>query len=283
MGCGRRKGGDQVEPTEIETGPGLTRSLARALLVLEALGEAGGPLGVTEIARRIGVHKSSVYRLLRTMVEYGYLEQHGDSSAYWLGSRLTHLGNLVSLHMELPRLARPHLERLSQLTRETVNLGQLQGSSCLYLLSIPTDKSIGMIARPYGATDPVYSTALGKAMLAFLPPAHVSALLRGVQFVPRTPHTVANRKALWAALDTTRARGYAVDDRENDEEVRCVGAPVFDRHAQVVGAVSVSAPAFRLRVDDVPSVAELVKQTAFDIATVLGCAPQHNPLWSLRG
>lgn len=260
-------------------GQELTRSLARALLVLEALGEAGKPLGVTEIARRIDVHKSSVYRLLRTMVGFEYLEQHEGTAAYWLGSRLSYLGNLAGRHMEFLRLARPHVERLGQLTRETANLARLQGNVCVYLLSIPTEQPIGMIARPYGETDPVYSTALGKAMLAFLPAPQVEESLRRVEWRAHTARTVRDKEVLVAQLQQTRARGYAVDDRENDEDVRCVGAPVFGRQGELAGAVSVSAPAFRLDLEEIGKVAALVLGCARDVSTVLGCPRRANPLF----
>ena len=256
----------------------LTKSLSRALRILNAIAAAGRPLGVTDIARRVGVHKSSVYRLLRTMVEYNYLEQHETTSEYWLGTQLSRLGQLAALHLELPRIARPHVEQLARRTRETANLVKLDGELCIYLISVQTEHSIGMIARPAGATDAIYCTAVGKAMLAFMPERRAESILSRVEFVPRTKATLRTPEAVLAALPEVRARGYSVDNEENEENVRCVGSPVFDRRAEVIGAVSISGPAFRFTDAFIAEMAPHVKACAISISAELGLPAQSNPL-----
>lgn len=261
----------------------LTRSLTRALKIMETLEESGKPLGVTEIARRIGVHKSSVYRLVRTMVEFDFLEQHTDSAAYWLGAKLSLLGDMASLHLELPKRVRPHVERLAQLTRETANFVKLQGYRCLYLVSIPTDQSIGMIARPYGATDGIHCTAVGKAILAFVDPARAENLLGRVPFVRRTAQTLTTPDQVLQELPTVRANGYAVDDQENEEHVRCIGSPVFDADGTVVGGVSISGPDFRIDDGSLPDLATQVIRCAVDVSAGLGLPGRVNPLMRAAG
>lgn len=259
----------------------LTKSLSRALRILNTLAEAGRPLGVTEIARRIGVHKSSVYRLVRTMVEFNYLEQHEATAEYWLGTQLSRLGQLAGAHLELPRLARAHVEQLAQKTRETANLLKLDGDSCLYLISVQTEHSIGMLPRPTGSTDALYCTAAGKAMLAFMPPRRAESLLTRIELIPRTARTLSTPEAVLASLEAVRQRGYAVDDEENEENVRCVGSPIFDRRGDVVGAVSISGPVFRFTDAFIAAAGPLVIECAVNIAAAMGLPPAQNPLSAL--
>lgn len=258
----------------------LTKSLSRALRVLNAIADAGKPLGVTEIARRIDVHKSSVYRLLRTMVEYNYLEQHESTSEYWLGAQLSSLGQLAALHLELPKLARVHVERLSRRTQETANLVKLSGDRCLYLISVQTEHSIGMIARPIGSSDELHCTAVGKAMLAYLPIRRAENLLYRTQMKQRTPATPRTPDDVLAQLDSIRANGFSIDNGENDENVRCIGSAVFDRRGDVVGAVSISGPDFRVTDSFINQMAPAVVESAIDISTAIGLPREENPLYS---
>lgn len=262
------------EPAQNE----LTKSLVRALRVLDAIGDAGRPLGVTEIARRIGVHKSSVHRLLRTMVELDYLEQHGSTSEYWLGLRLSSLGQLATAHLELPRVARTHVERLSTRTHETANLAQLHGDRCLYLISVQTDQSIGIIAKEPGSTDSLQSTALGKAMLAHLAPHRAKDLLKRAEAGPKTAAAPRPLADFCELLPRIRSRGYAIDDRENDQNTRCIGAPIFDRRGTVVGAVSISGPEFRVTFESIEANAPFVMECAIDISEAIGLPPSDNPI-----
>lgn len=258
----------------------LTKSLSRALRILDAIADAEKPLGVTEIARRVGVHKSSVYRLLRTMVEHEYLEQHEPTAEYWLGLRLSRLGQLASSHLQLPKVARVHIERLSHRTRETANLVKLHGDACLYLISIQTEQSIGTIARPPGSTDDLHSTAAGKAILAYLPDRRAEHLLERTPMKARTRATLQTPAELLAQLDDVRTRGFSLDDGENDENVRCIGSAVFDRHGDVIGAVSISGPAFRFTDAFIAAQAPAVIECAVDVSTALGLPKEDNPLFT---
>ncbi len=256
----------------------LTKSLSRALRVLNAIADAGKPLGVTEIARRIDVHKSSVYRLLRTMVKYQYLEQHQSTTEYWLGAQLSNLGQLASLHLELPKLARVHVERLSKRTQETANLVKLNGNRCIYLISVQTEQSIGMIARPLGSSDELHCTAVGKAMLAYLPPRRAQNLLTRSELSRRTPTTLTTPQDILDQLDDVRRNGYSVDNGENDENVRCIGSAIFDRRAEVIGAVSISGPDFRVTDAFIAQMSPAVMECALDISATIGLPREENPL-----
>lgn len=256
----------------------LTKSLSRALSILDILLQKGTPLGVTELAQSVGIHKSSVYRLLRTMVEFEILEQHPQTSKYWLGPKLALLGEAAYSHLELPRIAAPHVERLAQLTRETANFAKLLGGTCLYLVSVPSDQPIGMMARPYGSTDPIYSTALGKAMLAYMPSTRAKTLLKNVNFTRRTERTPTCAEEVLAQLETVRERGYATDIGETHEHTRCVGAAVFDARGDVIGALSVSGPEFRMPAERISECGALVIQAAVEISASLGLEPAQNPL-----
>lgn len=246
----------------------------KALRVLEAL--AGlvrqQPEGatLTELGRAAGFTASSTYRYLLPLISFGLVAQEPGNGHYRLGLRTVEWGGLCLQSLNLRTVARPFAEELTHRTLETVYLAVPDGEEVVYLDRIDSPLPL----RPHtnlGGRNPLHCTALGKAMLAADPV--LAARLEGRSLPARTSRTLTTPEALAAELVATGSRGYAVDDRENEAEVRCAGAAIRDHTGAVVGAISVSGPATRLTPERIRNeVGPLVRATAREISRAMGYA-----------
>lgn len=240
----------------------------RTLDVLEALADARGPAGVSEIARSIGATKSAVFRILVNLERRGYVLRDPASGKYQLGGRLVQLGHQALATFDIRTRARPVLEELHLRFNETVNLGIPVNGRVLYVDMIESEHGLRMAAR-IGATDDMHSTALGKAILSFLPEAEREQVLRG-PLARRTERTITNPEALRRELAQIRESGTAEDGGENEPGARCFGAPIFNHAGDVVAAVSISAPERRLDAARAREVTQAVRAAAAEITERIG-------------
>lgn len=217
--------------------------LARALDLIDALAAAGEPLGTTEIAREIGATKSATFRILVNLERRGYVRKDAMSARYRLGPALVSLGYQASNGIDLLSLAHPHLETLSVRIQETANLGAIRDGEIVYLDIVESPRSLRMAAR-IGARDHIHSTALGKAILAYLPEDNLDSIV-AMPLSRNTQRTITDPDLLRAELRSIRHSGVAREAGENEPDARCVGVPVFDRNG-VCAALSISGPASRL-------------------------------------
>ncbi len=218
----------------------------RALDVLELLRDAGRPLGLQEISQRLGVAKSSGYRLLCTLERRGYVERSDHEARYQLGTNWLRYARGLTSHRPLSELALPHMRRLLDMYGETINLGVLRDGEVLYLEMLESPHSFRMAAQ-VGARSPVHPSALGKAIAAHLPEEKVGAIIRTRGLPAFTPKTITSPSSLRQELSRTRARGYSEDNGETEPEASCIGAPIFGADGRVVGAISISGPTSRIR------------------------------------
>jgi DNA-binding IclR family transcriptional regulator len=245
-------------------------TLNRALAVLEALAD-GPATGMTaaQLAERTNSNRVSVYRILATFQEHGYVRQDGAGAPYRLGFRLLELGEQVIEDVDLVRVGYPLLEELAGETGETCHLGILEGADAVYVAKVESSQSIRLVSH-VGARVPLYCTSLGKALLAATEDPLRDQLVRAQSFHPRTANTRTSPAELRADLDEIRARGYAIDDVENEDGVRCVAAAVVDRAGTPRAAVSVSGPTARVTPERVPELAELTVAAAARLSAALG-------------
>jgi IclR family acetate operon transcriptional repressor len=237
--------------------------LTRALDLLDSLASATEPLGATELARRLGTTKSATFRILVNLERRGYVRKDPGTARYLLGPRLVTLGHRARGDFDLLRVAHPHLAALSGQFQETANLGVLEQRDVIYLDIVESPRALRMAAR-VGARDRAHSTALGKAILAFLPEPEREQLLRA-PLEARTARTIIDPALLRAELDAIRQSGIAVEFGENEPDARCLGAPVFDHHGTVCAAISISGPASRI--DDTTLV--VIGSAVADVARTL--------------
>ncbi len=241
---------------------GIDQSLDRALSILDVLRFAHGELALGEVSARAGLPKSTTHRLLSTLEMRGFVAKDPETGSYRLG--LKHVAP-VGAGPEV----REVLESLASRSGETGNLGALVGREVLYVDRADSPQALRW-QLGVGSRVPTHCSALGKAILASLPPAELSRHL-GRQLKARTPNTITSRAALLAELATVRRRGYALDDEEFMEGVRCVAVPVQATSGhQVRAALSLAGPAFRFTRRVAVEQVGALKEAAATVARVLG-------------
>ena len=243
-------------------------SVASAMRLLKMFSEGEVEIGVTTLARRLGVAKSTAYRLASTLVAEGLLEQNPETEKYRLGIALFGLGALVRQRMNVSNEARPYLFDLREATNETVHLAILDRASIMYVYDLESTQAIRMRAN-LGERKPALCTAEGRAMLAFQPREQVEKVL-AEKFRARTPRTVTDIATLRAALKEVRTLGYAREDEQSERGMRSVAAPIRDASGNAVAAVGMAGPVQRLSDEVLARFAPLVVETAHVISTRLG-------------
>lgn len=251
------------------TGEG-TGSLEKALDILDAIGASPEGLGQSELAEHLSLPRTTVYRLLATLVARGLVRRDPLRKVYCLGFRCFEMARHAYAMPDLAVAAALELRALRDLTGETTYLATLDGREVISLERCDGAHSLRS-AAVLGQRKPVYCTSQGKAILSAMPDEARDAIVREVVLKPLTPLTITDRRRLQAELRITRARGYAIDDEEIVLGVRCVGAPVVDASGQVRGAISVAGPAYRLtraRLELLgPEVAEAARRIGAQIVT----------------
>lgn len=243
------------------------QSVDRALLVLEILAKLG-QAGVTEIAAELGVHKSTVSRLVAVLESRGYVEQVTDRGKYRVGFALARLARASSGHVDLVKLSQDVCDGLAADLGETTNVAILDGGRIVNIVETIGPAEI-TLRTWVGQSCPAHATSSGKVLLAGLDPADVRARL-GSELEAFTPNTVVRIGDLQKQLATVRARGWASVAEELEVGLDAVAAPVYDANSQVVAALSVSGPAYRMGADQFPEVAKQTITAAEVISRRLG-------------
>ncbi len=246
----------------------IVKPVYKALQVLLCLGEERREMALSEICHRVGLPKTTTFRYLQTLSACGFVTHDPNTDLYRIGLRIWALGQMAREPLQLRELALPAMRELRNRFNETVNLGVLDGREIVYLDMVESRRSLRMQAQ-LGGRDPVYTTALGKAMLAFLPEERWVEHLP-VRLTPRTAASYGSIGGLRDELRRTRERGYGLDDGENEEGARCIGAPIFNQDGEVIAAVSLSAPEARMSERTFTEAAAAVIQTAAVISQRLG-------------
>jgi len=224
---------------------------------------------LTELSERLGWHVATLHRILGTLESIGYLRQNPDTRRYRLGLKLVKLGLRAAEELELPKVARPYMERLSARCGESVYLGTMQRCEVIYSEVVPANRSVRTTAR-IGDRRPMHSTGTGKVLLAHAPKDVVEDYLS--QTLPRfTDRTLVDPNSLKAELNAIRERGYAITFQEHDEDVASIAASVSDLTG-VVAALSISGPAFRLPPSTLHQLAPALLETARALSQSLGGA-----------
>ncbi len=243
--------------------------LGRALAALELLSQEGPDLALTEISERLGLHKSTAHRLIMVLERYRLIEKNSVTGRYRLGLKLFELGTKAVSQLDLRERAHPYLERAVIESGETVHLCILDDGEVIYVDKVEPARSVRM-ASTVGKRNPSYCTAVGKAILAHLPSAQVEAIVRKQGLRPLTKNTITTLAGLQAELAKVRARGYAIDDEEIEEGVRCVGCVVQGPSGEPFAAISISGPTFRVTREKIPILARSVIAAAKALSTQLG-------------
>jgi IclR family transcriptional regulator, KDG regulon repressor len=247
------------------------KSVARTLTMVEALSAHRQGATVTALAAELSLPKSSVFRMLNTLLEFGYVRQDPTTERYSLGARFLYVAASVEHGSDVRSLAHPFLVDLRDATTETVHLAVPISGHMVYIDKIESLRSVVMASR-VGQQVPMYSSSLGKAYLSALPAGERRDILAPLDLERRTGRTIVDLEELLGDLETCARRGYAIDNVENEEGVRCVGAPLRDDRDRPVAALSVSAPASRFSLNAARKVGAQCAETATLISAELGAS-----------
>jgi DNA-binding IclR family transcriptional regulator len=254
-----------------QTGQGLYRVqvVDRVFEILDLLAKSKIELGSTDLAERLGLHKSTVHRLLAALERHRFVEKNRETAKYNLGWRLFELGTAAASRVGLYGMARPYLAALSTKTCETAHLGIMSQGEVISIVSVEADRSLRLPAT-VGRRSPLYCTSQGKAILAFSDAAVTEETLRTLHLKALTPQTITKTAGLLDELARIRKAGYAIDNEELEEGLRCIGAPVFDHTGSAVAAVSIAGPAHRVGGGRLPRLIQAVVLTSRQLSAALG-------------
>jgi IclR family acetate operon transcriptional repressor len=264
-----RRASGMTQSVRLDGDEATLRTVEKALTMLEELASAAWPgIGVGDLGRRLGLHRTTQSRFLATLARRGYVEPIQGTDRYRVGLKALELASAPLRGLPLREIGAPILEQLNRSTRETVHIVVLDGGEVVTIDRLEAERPI-TLRSDIGSRRPAYCSAAGKAMLAHRPETEVDELLaRGMP--ARTATTITTPLRLKAQLQEIRMRGYALDDEENVEGVRCAAAPVFELTGRLAGAVSLAAPTYRV---DVPRLLELavpVIEAAHSLSRQLG-------------
>jgi IclR family acetate operon transcriptional repressor len=260
-----------VRGRQAPVGAGHTQALSRGLALLEALAATEGGATLTAVAERLALPAPTAHRLLATLEQAGYVQQ-GPGGEWLVGVRAFRVGSAFLDHRNLVVQAYPHLKRLMEQSGETTNLAVIDDGEAVFVEQVQCRELMRMSTK-LGARAPLHASGVGKAMLAAMPDDAVSAALAKRGLVQHTVRTVTSRERLARELETTRGRGYAIDDEEHADGLRCVAAPIWDENGEAWAAISLAGPTSRITPARVDGLGELVRRIADDITAALGGHP----------
>jgi len=243
--------------------------LDRVVQILDCFGPERNDLRLVEIAEATDLHKSTLYRLLEAMRAHRLIGLDENSGSYHLGMKLFEMGSRAVERLALDKHAHPILDRLAEVSGETAHLCILDGSDVVYIAKFECTRTL-RIPSAVGQRNRAYCTGVGKAILAHLAPERLAAYLAETTLQPFTKKTLTSASELKANLRQVVAQGYAIDDQEREEGVRCVAAPVRDHSGRVIAAISIAGPTMRVTKEKVAELAAHVIRAANDISTKLG-------------
>lgn len=248
---------------------GIIQSVDRAITLLEHLARRGGCASLSELAQDIGLNRSTVHGLLATMRRRGFVGQDANGN-YTLGLKLFELGSLSVSRLDLRTIAGPVLQRLVDRFQETVHLVIADGLDVVYIDKRESLQSMRIVSQ-VGLRLPAYCTGVGKAILAFHSEAELDRLLAETELRRFTPNTITDKQLFKQHLQDIKRCGYALDNEEIIEGLRCVGAPIRDHSTRVVAALSVSGPSVRMGPARIQEIIPAVIGAAAEISYQLGC------------
>ncbi|MFU2059148.1 DNA-binding transcriptional regulator KdgR [Avibacterium volantium] len=259
---------------EKDTQPDVVSSVLKVFGIVDALSEQK-EIGVTDLAQRLMMSKSTIYRFLQTMKGLGIVAQEGETDKYRLTLKLFELSARALEYVDLIELANKEMEEISKQTGETLHLGTLDGNEIVYLHKIDSTYNLRMYSR-VGRRNPSYSTAIGKVLLSAHTDDEVETLLKEVEFIPHTANTLKNIEELKQELALVREQHYAEDKEEQEVGLHCVAAPIYDRFGHCIAAISISLPLVRFEKENLAHLVEMLHQAGRNVSKQLGY--QHYPV-----
>ncbi|QHW35523.1 IclR family transcriptional regulator (plasmid) [Paenibacillus rhizovicinus] len=243
-------------------------ALEKSLSILESLAQSREPLSMPEIAARIKVPKTSIFMILSTLEEHGYIEKTTEGK-FRLTLKLYDLGQTVLDKLDIRDIARPVMQELADQLEYTVHLASLIDGKAVYIEKVQ-GPSFVQFSTHIGQAWHLHNSGVGKAIAAFLPPQELDHILMKHGLPATTPNTMVNANEFKDFLESVRSLGYAIEDEEGEQGIRCIAAPVFDHNGRVVGSVSITSVRVNLPSQKFSEVGKLVQNKALLISSKLG-------------
>src|ERR1700732_1243918 len=250
-------------------------ALQRGLRLLQLFSESARGLTAKQVAVLSRLPVSTVHRFLANLEGAGFLNC-SDDGVYHLGIACFSIGQAALGQLDIRRLSLPYLQELNQQTRETIHLTVRHGLSAVYVEKLDSPEPLRIHSR-IGAAVPLYCTAVGKVMLAYMPDEERKKILPQLGLKRLTPNTVGSRRELEGELYRVRKNGYACDLEEHEMHIRCVAAPIWDHTGSVQSSLSITAPVVRMPVNRLRQLAPLIQAAGLQISRELGYRPVGNP------
>ena len=247
----------------------IVQSVDRTLNILEIVSNNVKGIGIKEISEESNLHKSTVHRLLQSLIHREYVEQDEESGKYFITFKLYELGIKKLEDIDLVKIARPYVEELMKEVNEVVHLVVRDRNYIVYVDKVESNNTIRMVST-IGKRSPMYCSSVGKAILAHKSKEEVEKIWNETEIKKYTDYTITDYSLFLKELDKIRELGYSEDKEEYEVGVRCVGAPIFNIDGEVEYAISVSAPSSRITDENLESIADYTKLYAGKISEKLG-------------
>ena len=245
------------------------KAIEKIFKIIEYIAENDNHVSLTSISKDLGIGKSTVYGLISTLENLGYIKQEESNGKYTLGLKFFELGEIVHSSMNVKNIARPYLEVLVEKYGETVHLGIFSDDIAIYLDKVNGPYSVGMMSKIGGRAE-VYCSGLGKALISELSDIEFDALIKKTEFRRYTKNTITDSGELKKELALIRKQGYAIDDEEIEEGLKCVAAPIRDNKGRIVAAVSLSGPTTRMNKYSIDELADEVENVCSKVSSLMG-------------
>lgn len=256
-------------PSKPGTPAGQVQSLTRGLSILEALAKSGSGLTLTDVAQRVQLPPSTTHRFLSTLERMGYVYQAGELGLWYVGLQAFTVGTSFLDNRDFVAQSHAYMHRLMEQAGETANLAILDGTEAVFVGQVQCHEMMRTLVK-LGSRVPLHASGVGKALFAALSDEQIDAILK-VKGLPRiTENTIVAAETMWAALRVIRQRGYSFDDEEHARSTRCVGAAIYDEHAEPLGAISIAGPSARLSDERIRHLGPIVAHIAEELTRHIG-------------
>ncbi len=247
----------------------ISKTVDRALRVIDFLSTANREMGITGIARSVEINTTTVQRIVNTLHRSNYVQQNPATARYTLSTRFLEISHHILQGLDLRQVARPFLEKLRDKTRETVHLMARDATMGVYVDAVESLQRIRVVSA-IGTREELHCSAVGKALLAFLPEQEVDEIIREQGLKRKTSRTITDPDELKRDLGQIKKRGYSVDNEEGEEGTRCIGAPIFGYGGKIEASISIAGPSFRLDQQKIQQLVPIVIETARKISKNTG-------------
>ncbi|MCC6397633.1 MAG: IclR family transcriptional regulator [Bacteroidetes bacterium] len=242
--------------------------VAKTFKVIEILHQ-GKAISLKDLAEQAMLPKPTAFRILDTLIGLGYAEHDGETQQFRLGSKFLTFIRSSTAGADVIALAKPYMEKLSETYRETINLARLTGNQIIYVSILESDQPF-RISDNIGDRAAAHSTAIGKAIAAFLPEPMLKEVLATTSYTPYTRRTIVDEESLRHHLVQVRQQGYAIDDEEGHDGVLCIGAPIFNKDHVAFAALSISMPKVRAKKKVLEDITKELPRVTIQLSLALG-------------